>query len=241
MKRSSAIFTFWLIQILLFPVQIHSVKQPKQSKGQFLKRGKTETDLSSSIGAIKRGYDWDLYQCTYNPIPTKSITAACIATTGDFMSQKLEAYLAEEPFILDQIRLKTFFLCGLVYVGPFIHRYYDLLATFARWLKTKYMATNKQQIICQLILDQTLAVAIFFPLYFYVYECLESLVRWTTPSLSRAHSKCLEQIKDVILMQYRLYPLANIINFGYVPEQLRTLFSNTVSVFWNIYLCSVIS
>ena len=238
MKRLHAIFTFLLIQILLFPV--HGVKQPKPSKGQ-LKGNKMERDSSSSIGAIKRGYHWYLHQCTYNPIPTKSITAACIATTGDFMSQKLEAHLAEKPFVLDQIRLKTFFLCGLVYVGPFIHRYYDLLASFARWLNTKYMATNKQQIIGQLCLDQTLGVAIFFPLYFYVYECLESLVKWTTPSFSRAHSKCLEQIKDVVLMQYRLYPLANIINFGYVPEQLRVLFSNTVSVFWNIYLCSVIS
>lgn len=195
-----------------------------------------------SIGAaVKGGYEWYLHQCTYNPFVTKSITAACIASTGDLMAQKLEARVAKKPFELNRMRLSTFFLCGLVYTGPFLHQYYEVLAKFGRWLHKKYDVSNAQQVFAQLFADQTLGVAIFFPPFFYIYECFESLVHWTPPDLIKAHGKCLEQLKDVVLMQYRVYPLANAINLGLVPEQLRTLFSNAVSVFWNIYLCSILA
>jgi protein Mpv17 len=191
-------------------------------------------------GVMKRGYDWYLYKCIHNPIATKSITAAVIASTGDLIAQKLEAHLAKTSFELNRIRITTFFLCGLTYVGPFIHKYYDLLANLGARLQKKYDLTNLQQTLAQLFVDQTLGVAIFFPLYFYAYEYLESFVRWTPPSLQRANTKMLAQIKDVVLMQYRVYPLANGINFGLVPRELRVLFSNAVSVFWNIYLCSIL-
>ena len=35
---------------------------------------------------------------------------------------------------------------------------------------------------------------------------------------------------------YKLWPLANAINFSLVPLKLRVLFANVVSVFWNMYL-----
>ena len=237
MSWRSIIFTFWL---LCFS-PIYSVKPSPNLIGKRNSSQKVGTSEPSPISAIQKSYDWYLDQCTSRPFVTKSITAACIASAGDLMSQSLEAHVAKETFALNPVRLKTFFLCGLLYVGPFIHRYYELLATFARWLHTKYSATNRQQILGQLFLDQTLGVAIFFPLYFYVYEFFEAIVRQSPPSFARAHAKCLEQIKGVVLMQYRVYPLANLINFGYVPEQLRVLYSNTVGVLWNIYLCAVIS
>ena len=53
--------------------------------------------------------------------------------------------------------------------------------------------------------------------------------------------KCMDQIAKVFLMQYRVFPLANGINFLFVPEQLRVLGSNIVSVFWNVYLCTLIA
>jgi hypothetical protein len=61
------------------------------------------------------------------------------------------------------------------------------------------------------------------------------------PSIEHALSKCQQHAVPVILMQYRLFPIANLINFAFVPEPLRVLFSNTVSLFWNIYLCSVVA
>jgi len=35
---------------------------------------------------------------------------------------------------------------------------------------------------------------------------------------------------------YKIWPLANLINFSVVPLKFRVLFANVISVFWNMYL-----
>ena len=41
-----------------------------------------------------------------------------------------------------------------------------------------------------------------------------------------------------MLMNWRIWPLANAINFALVPPPLRVLFSNVISVGWNAFLSS---
>lgn len=53
-----------------------------------------------------------------------------------------------------------------------------------------------------------------------------------------AHRKLKDELANVFLTQYYIWPITNWCNFAYVPENLRVLFSNIVSVFWNAYLCS---
>ena len=192
-------------------------------------------------GAIGKFYSWYLKECTDNPFKTKSITAAVVASLGDVMAQTLESTLAKDTFSLNVIRTASFFFCGLLYVGPFVHAWYNQLWIFGRKLEKKYGTSKAAQAIIALLLDQTIGVAIFFPSYFYVYEYVESILLLRMPSFARAHKKCMEQIAKVFLMQYRVFPLANGINFLFVPEQLRVLGSNIVSVFWNVYLCTLIA
>ena len=234
----------YLLSLLAFTISpVWSFKPPRFPKSEvasarLLPSKQVDETL---VPSVKAAYDWYLLQCTNNPISTKSITAAIIASIGDLLSQKLESSkLAEKDFILDLSRTGSFFLCGLLYVGPFVHAWYELLMKLDRWLDKKFGTPRAKRVLTQVFVDQTLGIAIFFPAYFYVYEYLESLVRWRTPSLSDANAKCLEQISKVLLMQYRVMPLSNLINFGFVPKELRVLYSNTVSVFWNIYLCAII-
>lgn len=58
------------------------------------------------------------------------------------------------------------------------------------------------------------------------------------PDLVVAHTKCKQEILNVFVTQFYIWPVANWVNFVYVPENLRVLFSNIISVFWNAYLCS---
>ena len=58
------------------------------------------------------------------------------------------------------------------------------------------------------------------------------------PSFSSASHKLMENLGGVFLMQYRVWPLANFVNFKFVPERLRILTSNVLSVFWNAFLCT---
>jgi hypothetical protein len=56
--------------------------------------------------------------------------------------------------------------------------WYELLWAFGEGLKRRFpksFENKSSQALAQVFLDQTVGVAIFFPLYFFVFECIESL------------------------------------------------------------------
>lgn len=127
-------------------------------------------------GNVRKMYSSYMDVLDRKPVITKSVTAAVVSVLGDWLAQWLEAKLAGNRLILNWVRLGAFFLCGLVYVGPFVHVWYEQLWKLGRWMKSKYNSSKNLQILAQVITDQTVGVAIFFPSYFYVYEFLEAIV-----------------------------------------------------------------
>jgi protein Mpv17 len=107
---------------------------------------------------------------------TKSVTAALVNAIGDILSQVIEAHVTKSVLVLNWQRLGTFFLCGGLYVGPFVHLWYEQLWKLGRWMERRYGCSKAIQTFAQLIMDQTLGVALFFPSYFYIYEYLDALV-----------------------------------------------------------------
>jgi hypothetical protein len=61
------------------------------------------------------------------------------------------------------------------------------------------------------------------------------------PDLLTAMRVCRADLAAVLLAQYKVWPAVNWINFTYVPEPLRVLFSTVVALFWNIYLTSKVA
>ena len=61
--------------------------------------------------------------------------------------------------------------------------WYDRLWALGRWLDNHVTKNKNAQVLAQLVLDQTLGVVIFFPLYFYAYELSEALVALRGTSL----------------------------------------------------------
>jgi Mpv17 / PMP22 family len=41
---------------------------------------------------------------------------------------------------------------------------------------------------------------------------------------------------SIVLMNWRIWPLANVLNFGLVPIQLQVLVNQLLSFFWCIYI-----
>lgn len=215
--------------------------QAQPPKGTMQKRPKTINPPVAPDGSLKRAYNWYLRQCTENALVTKSVTAAIINLLGDILGQKFEAFLAGEIRALNLKRVITFFLCGLLYVGPFVHYWYDILFRLGNYLKKKYKTSKLGQVLAQVFTDQTLGVAIYFPSYYYVFEMIESFVLQRTPSMARATKKCLAQLNELLLMQYKIFPITNAFNMAFIPPQLRVLYSNTISIFWNMYLCTLLA
>lgn len=64
----------------------------------------------------------------------------------------------------------------LLYIGPYVHTWYEQLWKIGRWMEDKFESPKRTQTIVQLLVDQTVGIAIFFSTYFYVYEIIDALV-----------------------------------------------------------------
>jgi protein Mpv17 len=197
---------------------------------------------AAAAPSLKAVYEWYLEACIRRPFLAKGITSGTIAALGDVIAQKMEGSSATQTISFSLSRVATFFFCNLLFSGPFIHLWYTFLNVVGDWM-TKHLdeVSKLKMTVTQVFLDQTLGTFVFFPLYIYVYDAFESVIRWhRLPSLSRATEKCRKHVWGIILTQYRVFPISNMINFGLVPYEMRVLFTSTVSLFWNIYLCSVV-
>ena len=58
------------------------------------------------------------------------------------------------------------------------------------------------------------------------------------PSFAGATQKLTANLGSILLTNYKIWPLLNFVSFSYVPKDMRVLFNNVLSVFWNIFLCA---
>jgi len=197
-----------------------------------------DTANKEQTPVLKSVYKWYLESCTRKPFLAKGLTSGTIAAIGDVIAQKIEGSVSKR---FSPLRVTTFFFCNLLFTGPFIHLWYTFLNIVGGWMEKRFDSSKLKQTVTQVFLDQTLGTFVFFPLYIYVYDMFDSVIRLhSLPDWSKATEKCQKHLWGIILTQYRVFPISNMINFGLVPYELRVLFTSTVSLFWNIYLCSVV-
>lgn len=210
------------------------------SKDDLVDDDLVDDDKPMESPAKKSVYEWYMDACTEKPFLAKGLTSATIAALGDVIAQSMEGTASASGF--SPKRVATFFFCNLLFTGPFIHLWYTFLNLVGDKMKERFGSVSKLKMtLTQVFLDQTLGTFVFFPLYIYVYDAFDSVVRLhQLPSWTRATEKCRQHVWGIILTQYRVFPLSNMINFGLVPYEMRVLFTSTVSLFWNIYLCSVV-
>lgn len=65
---------------------------------------------------------------------------------------------------------------GLVYKGPMLHVWYKVLGRVTIFAKTEMKFSKNGQSLSAMAVDQTVGVAIFYPLYYVVYELLSKLL-----------------------------------------------------------------
>lgn len=195
-------------------------------------RGGDEAPALNSGGVLVKIYRSYLETLDAKPVITKSITTGIIMGVGDVLSQAIES-----GGRTNIARMISFVISGIVFVGPFTHYMYEFLWNMGVWLENKFGTPKRGRTLTQVVVDQTLGVAAFFPAYFYVYEIIEAFTLFRLPVLANATTKIKKEMISVLLMQYKIWPLANYVNFAFVPLNLQVLFGNIVALFWNIFLC----
>ena len=110
------------------------------------------------------------------PFRTKAFSAAAVQGLGDFLSQVLMASATHTRFQWDIMRTVTFMMIGLLYKGPMLHMWYKVLGRVTKFAKKEMEFSKNGQSLSAMAVDQTVGVAIFYPLYYVVYEVLSSLL-----------------------------------------------------------------
>lgn len=127
------------------------------------------------------------------------------------------------PRDFDVQRTATFGVMGLVFIGPSLKTWYQIL--------DKVVGTSGKTVaVKKVFLDQ----AFFAPiLIFGFFSVLGVLQR---KSVEDIKSKIEQDYVEVVKAGWMIWPAAQLVNFYFTPPQHRILFVNTVSLFWNTYL-----
>jgi hypothetical protein len=118
-----------------------------------------------------------LHLCENRPFLTNSITAGVLAGMGDMLAQSLQvgSAMAGIPSF-NWVRWRTFMLTGFLFEGPWMSFWYKGLTRLGRWMENKFQSGPRQQVLGQVVADQTLGVVLFYPAFFVVYECIGAVL-----------------------------------------------------------------
>lgn len=155
-----------------------------------------------------------------NPLRTKAITAGCLAGCSDTVAQKLHG--AKH---LNLKRLALIFLYGLCYAGPFGHFFHKLMECIFQGRR------DGQTIVKKVALEQAFSGPwnnFFFMVYF-------GLIVEGRP-WGFVRDKIKRDYATVQLNSWRIWPIVGLINYRYMPVQLRVLFHGVAAACWGVFL-----
>ncbi|KAK0066102.1 protein Mpv17 [Biomphalaria pfeifferi] len=157
------------------------------------------------------------------PLRTMAFTTGTIMTAGDCISQ-----LAIERKGLQQYDLKRssrFLVLGFCFFGPMMRGWYltlDKLYAGKKFAAIKMMATDQ---LCM------------SPFFLSTFLTVMGLLKGET--IQEIKNKFQKEFFPLLFTSYKVWPLAQLINFYVLPLQHRVLFVNCVALGWNTYLAWV--
>jgi len=155
------------------------------------------------------------------PLVTKSLTSAFLMGTGDVVAQKL---IEKKKWELK--RTVRAVGIGCVLTGPSLHYWYKLL-------DTAVVGNSTKAVIGKTVIDQTVFAPYIISLFFVSNSVLDG------KSSEETVRKLKKDLLPTLYVNWTVWPLATLINFRFVPSDLRALYVSSVALVWNCYLCYV--
>ncbi|KAF6261972.1 hypothetical protein COO60DRAFT_1498627 [Scenedesmus sp. NREL 46B-D3] len=94
---------------------------------------------------------------------------------------------------------------------------------------------NPMTAVIKTLLDQALMAPAGIGLFFCAMSVMEG------NSMQEAWASTKEKFKPTMMANYMLWPVANLVNFAFVPPAQRILYCNVVYIFWASYLSAMAS
>eukprot|EP01024_Parvocaulis_polyphysoides_P020242 TRINITY_DN19381_c0_g3_i2.p2 TRINITY_DN19381_c0_g3~~TRINITY_DN19381_c0_g3_i2.p2 ORF type:complete len:203 (+),score=13.96 TRINITY_DN19381_c0_g3_i2:201-809(+) len=163
---------------------------------------------------------WNNYQrqLQKNPLLTKSVTSFVGFGLGDILAQSLSG--SERYDISRTVRMSVY---GGAIGGPLAHHWFNFL--------DKFVLPNHPQspfaIVSKMFLDQVVQAPLGLSLFYAYQETMQGRAHMTGEVIS-------EKLLPTLLMTWKFWPLAHLVNFSIIPLEQRILYCNAVSV---VYTC----
>lgn len=164
--------------------------------------------------------------------------AGCLMAVGDLISQVVierRHFLAQEHSVSPERALR-FLGLGCFLVGPSLFNWYRLLercvgaAVRGSVSSSRLRRVLLRQTVVKVTLDQLVFAPVFLAGFMSVLATLQGN-DWSTVK-QRLHA----DYSEILVNNWRLWPLIQLGNFYLVPLRYRVLLVQTVAVFWNTYL-----
>ncbi|XP_018336509.1 protein Mpv17 [Agrilus planipennis] len=155
------------------------------------------------------------------PVFSNAVQTATLMATGDLIAQTVV-----EQRQLHNINLKRtiqFASVGFVLVGPVLSNWYRLLSRMVG-------EESKVAGLKKMALDQIC----FAPCFLYIFLVTTNLVQGFT--FLEAKNNVSRDYIDIVINNYRLWPVVQLVNFCFVPLPYQVLLVQTVAIIWNTYL-----
>lgn len=153
-----------------------------------------------------------------HPLLTKCITSSIIMCSANLTVQKIESYKRDSK-ILFKNSILFGIICGGLQKAPFMHFFYNVSY---KWIIPKQIS------ICAVFID---------PINYLSAMMLNNLL-----IQKKNFKNGLKIIENDFWKIYKtglyIWPVAQCINFYYVPLHWRVLYFNSVSFIWNCWLAN---
>ncbi|KAH8235507.1 hypothetical protein KR032_001718, partial [Drosophila birchii] len=130
----------------------------------------------------------------------------------------------------DAGRTLRFTALGFVFVAPVVRRWYLFLDS-----RVPKELPAMQRGIRKMLTDQVL----FAPAFTLAMSCLVPLINGE--STEQVKSRIQGSYFTILGRNYMLWPLAQVINFSYVPLSYQVLYVQVIALFWNSYVSMMLN
>lgn len=161
-----------------------------------------------------------LQELSRRPLRTKALTSAAIAGLSDVVAQTIIS--GRYSNLKRTLAVACF---GFLYSGPSAHYWQK----FLEWLFSG--RKDMQTVLTKVVIDQLS----YGPLCNILFMSFATLVL-EGRSFGELAAKVRKDYVGVQLNGWRLWPLAALINYRFVPLEFRVLFINVVALVWTTFL-----
>ncbi|RDB28867.1 Protein SYM1 [Hypsizygus marmoreus] len=176
------------------------------------------------------------YQHSFDTHPniTLALTGGCLNSLGDFVAQITEKTLDRNELVeyrrYDFPRTLRFFFYGFT-ISPFLGRWNSILE---RWFPLRALSGSRkvsvQALSKRVACDQLVMAPIGLALF------LGSMGIMERRNFGQIKEKYTDLYMPALFMNWKVWPIAQLINFRYMPLPYRVPFQSGCGVFWTLYL-----